>query len=203
MFTNKASWKYQFYNYLSKYKSRLTEDFHFIDLDNYVIYKEDDDSSKLRCFKFNRKLSKKKFESFGDAGTTILIGCNNKLFMKIPMKMYLKFAGVDKILVSVWVESEFDGQEIPEYESDVDTYMVDSINALCMFIVHYSGLLIWVARKEDSLFGFDEFDIKSRIMVVMNDGSVKTYKNNIFGFASDFNIPHKFFERKSFEYEYE
>ena len=180
----KGSWKAVLYKLSKRHRSDNVEDFHFVKLDNLLIYEKD----KVKCLKFNSKLTKKKLESYDQDNAFILINCGSSTYSKISVKAYLKLMKVDKIIFRYDLTGYYDGMKNEDFDMMTNDYTLDSINSLCGFLNYFKSLLQGVIEVQSQCFGLTDYKFKIKIMVIMTDGSVKTYKNNEREFLKNFSI---------------
>lgn len=182
----KGSWKHVLWKKLTKWKSsRFVEDFHFVKMENLMLYHEHSGIYKAESFKQLMKKSKlKKLKERGDV--YVLINTYDDTYTKIPLESYLKLLKVDRIIVEYHLSGSFDGlEECDIYEN---TVILDNINDLLSYTNQHRAGINGVYDIQSYCCAYVDYRFKFRLVIRFVDGSVKTYKSDMNDFMKDFGL---------------
>lgn len=172
----KGSWKARFFKLAKKFRVlKGVEDFHFVKLDNLLVYRNNDPKLVISKTRFSvkelEKIAKKYEESY------VLINAYSNTFLKLSIKSYLKLIKINKIVIEYTVETQEDGED-DFFEIYTATEIFDNINALMGFINYYRQLIEGVSEIQARVCNYTWVNFKVKTLVVKQDGSTKTFKGD-------------------------
>lgn len=183
----RGSWKDFLYTKIRKWKSsKYVDDFHFVKLENIVVYRK----SKPKAILTRKKLTKSQLEKLQDKydDCYILINSYDNVFVRLTLKSYMKLIEIDKIAISYKMEGIEDGYEDEKYPVYDLEQVIDNINDLMSWINYYRQLIAGVCEVQASCCNFTIFEFKVKTVVQMRDGTLKTYKGDFNEVMQDFDI---------------
>lgn len=182
----KGSWKYNLFKHLKKFRiSKFIEDFHFVKLENILIYRKDDPKAIISKTRFSQKDLEKISNKYEDAFILVNASCNT--YIKISLKSYMKLMKIQRLAVDYKVNVMEDGDdEFFEYYSH--SVLIDNINDLMDFINYYRQLVNGIGDVQACVCCYSWIEFKVKTLVVFNDGTTETYKGDFNEFLKDFNI---------------
>lgn len=183
----KGSWKSDFFKKFKRTRvSPHVEDFHFVKMENLLVYRKDDPKTLISKTRFNlkdlEKISKKYSDSF------VLINAFNNTYIKLTLKSYLKLMKVKSIVIEykVMVQEDGDDEICEYYEAD---QVISNINELMGFINYFRELINGVGEVQARVCCYTWVEFKVKTLVIKQDGSTKSFKG-------DFNEVMEYFDIK-------
>ena len=178
----KGSWKHRFLKRLSTWaSSRYSIKFHFVKLDNYVVY---NDKGRTICVPVRERIKKSLIKKLrGDHEAFIMINTYDQIFTKLSVKAYMKLMRIGKIMIGRHLTGSYDGVE--QYNIYEDTVVIDNINDLMRYINHHRQLIDGICDVEAYCCGYSTHGYDLKIMVQYTDGEVKTYRSDMNDFMKD------------------
>lgn len=177
----KGSWKHRLYKLLEKWKSSpFVIKGHFVKLKNLLVVLGKDGKS----IEFTEKLKNKNLD--GDVNRYVLINCYNGIYTRISSKAYKKLCLIDKISISFRLEGSYD--ETESYDVYQNEFVIDNINDLLSFVNFHRCGIEGVYEMMCSCCTFTLYDYHFKVVVLMRDGTVKTYKSDLNDFMKEFDL---------------
>ena len=182
----KKKWQKWLWKKLSKWRSgRYVEDFHFVRLDNLVIYRTDKPKVIVSKSKFDikkiRSLKKKHSDLY------VLINATDLMYMRVSLKSYIKLMEIDKIAIEFKLRAAFDG-EFDVMDVYDNTIILDNINDLARFINQHRCSINGIYELQVNCCGYTDYDYRFHIMVYKRDGSIETYKSDMNDFMEAYGL---------------
>lgn len=186
----KSSWKHHLWKRIRDWRSsRYVEEFHFVKLENLVIYEEDSSGgdSKLRVYTTRNRLKKKQLSKLKKSDNAyVLVNSYDQMYTKVPLKSYLKLIEIDKIAFDLTLTGVDDDGE--EFDVLTQTVVVDNINDLMRYINTQRQGIEGVYEVEAACCGYTTFEFRFKIVVSKLNGEVITYKSDMNDFMSDYGL---------------
>ena len=184
----KGSWKHSMLKILKKWKSsKYVSDFHFIQQENVLVYRNDNEKPKVKVSKtaFSKEKLEKIQKKFSDA--YVLINASEGVFLRISIPCYLKFMDVDKIQIALKIEGQEDG-ETEWFDMYTDTQTIDNINQLMDFVNYYRQMVIGGMEVQAHCCWYTYVRHKVKVVVLKRDGSVEAYKGDFNNFLAEYDF---------------
>lgn len=182
----KGSWKFEFFKKLKRYRdSKFVEDFHFVKMENLLIYRKDDPKALISKTRFSQKELEKIADKYDDS--YVLINAGENIFIKLSLKAYLKLIKINKMVISYRIQVMEDGEDefVDYYEAEE---IIDNINELMAFLNYYRQLAHGVAEVQARVCCYTWVNFKVKTLIVKQDGSTQTYKGDLNEVLRDYNI---------------
>lgn len=184
---DKGTWKYRTLKELRKILiPKTTVDFHFIKADSLVV--AFDSKKRPRAFKFHNKLDLVKLKALNKtySDAKVLINAGDNEFLSMSVKSYIKLSSIDRIHIDFKLSASYDdGSSCEVYRAEHD---ITNINELAHFIIHHRHCIEGVYDVQAECYGFADYTFKIKTMVIHNDRSVKTWKDDFNGFMKKYKL---------------
>lgn len=182
----KGSWKHVLWKKIQKFKSsRFVEEFHFVKMTNYLVYKNSKNDYKMEEFSTRIKKSKiAKLKQSSDAW--VLINSHDLEFVKVSLKSYLKLMKIDKIAIEYKLTGTYD--DVDQCDIFETMCMIDNVNDLFRFIKQHRAGINGVYEMQSYCCEYMSFVFSFKMVVQMRDGQVKTYKSDMNDFMKDYGL---------------
>lgn len=186
----KGGWKHWLYKKLKGWKScKYVEQFHFTKRSNILIACESDPEVMFFNHKVGKGTIKKLQKLAGKENVFVLIDAYDQVYVKFPVKSYLKLMEIDKMIISFRLRANNDDIEIVDvYEDEV---VITNINDLAAYINHFRQGIEGVYEIQANCCCFTYYEFKVKIVVMKTDGSVETYKGDMNDFMKEYGL-HQF-----------
>lgn len=182
----KGSWKAYLYKLLKKWRSsKYVEDFHFVKLENIVIYKKDKPKAILHKKMLSKDEIKRLQDKFPDC--YILINSYDNMYSKISLASYLLLMDVDKIAIDFHLQALYDGED-EIYDVYKLNTIYDNINDLMSFINYHRQGIAGVYEVQAQCCCYTDFMFKFKIVVMKRDGTTETYKGDMNEFMTKYKL---------------
>lgn len=186
----KGSWKHYLWKKIRDWRSsQYVEDFHFVKLENLVIYRDDSskDKGKLSIYTTKNRLKKKQLDKLKKSDDAyVLVNTYDQMYTKIPIKSYLKLIEIDKIIFDLTLTGIDDGGD--KFDVYGKTDIVDNINDLMRYVNIQRQGIEGVYDIQAACCGYTIFEFKFKIVVSKLNGEAVTYKSDMNDFMKDYGL---------------
>jgi len=174
-----GSYKYRLFKSLQKHRTpKWVLGFHHEKAENVILGVDKKDKPKTIITSY--PVGKKELNDAGiqkSEGLSVLINCGMGTYQKIPYSVYKKFKKIEKMIITVRLETWSDGDDEGE-EVYAHQYFIDSIGELMRFYLYLRHLDEYVNELTSSLLWYNRIKFKIDTMVDKGKDKPEYFKGN-------------------------